>query len=294
VGQGDAAVIELPDGRTILIDGGAAYETLDMGRAVVGPFLWDRGITHLDHVIGTHPQLDHVGGLVWTVRRFHVGRYWGNGLSREEPFYQRLQAGLNSQGLKEEVAEAGRMIIDSGPCRLRILNPPRKAEVATPIPVNVHSGAVMNNLSVVMRLDCGPHSFLFTADIEAETIARLQRTDPEFTARVIKVPHHGARSSLQAEWISRAHPETAVISVGGANSYGHPAPSVLQMYAREGIRLLRTDRQGAIQVTAKLSSPAFEVEHARAARLQSISMDSSMLTAERLNLRRLMKVWLDV
>ncbi len=136
VGQGDACVIELPDNRTVLIDGGASYDTLDMGRAVVGPFLWDQGITRLDHVIGTHPQLDHVGGLAWTVRKFQVGHYWGNGLSRDEPFYQRLRAGLDAQGVHEEIAESGQMIIDSGPCRLRILNPPAPDQVARPLSVN--------------------------------------------------------------------------------------------------------------------------------------------------------------
>ncbi|HJU05493.1 MAG TPA: DNA internalization-related competence protein ComEC/Rec2, partial [Nitrospiraceae bacterium] len=292
VGQGDATVIELPDGRTILIDGGAAYETLDMGRAVVGPFLWDRGITRLDHVIGTHPQLDHVGGLAWTVRKFRVGRYWGNGLSREEPFYQRLQANLAVEGLHEEVAEAGRLIIDSGPCRLRVLNPPDGRQAA-PSPIHAHSGAMMNNLSVVTRLDCGLHSFLFPADIEAETIARLQKSDPQFTARVIKVPHHGARSSLHTEWISRAHPEAAVISVGRANAYGHPAPAVLHTYEGEGIRVFRTDRQGAIQITARLSSSALEIEYARAARLQPIGLDAAIPAAEMLNLRKLMKAWLE-
>jgi beta-lactamase superfamily II metal-dependent hydrolase len=78
----------LPDGTTLLIDGGATYETLDLGRAVLAPFLWDRGITHLDPVIGTHPQLDHIGGLAWTVQQFGVGRYWNNGMRREEAFYQ--------------------------------------------------------------------------------------------------------------------------------------------------------------------------------------------------------------
>ncbi len=292
VGQGDACVIELPDNQTVLIDAGASYDTLDMGRAVVGPFLWDQGITRLDHVIGTHPQLDHVGGLAWTVRKFQVGHYWGNGLSRDEPFYQRLQAGLDAQGVHEEIAESGQMIIDSGPCRLRTLNPPGRDRVARPLSVNGHSGTVLNNLSIVTRLDCGPHSFLFTADIEVDAIARLQNTDPGFNARVIKVPHHGALSSLQEEWISRAHPEAAVISVGRTNPYGHPAPPVLQAYEGEHRRVFRTDRQGAIQIAAKLSSPAMDVRAGRDALVQPVRIGPDMLTAETHNLRRLWRQWM--
>ena len=76
VGQGDATVIELPDRQTILIDGGAAYSRWDMGRMAVGPFLWDQGIRHIDHVVATHPQLDHVGGLAWVLNHFQVGHFW--------------------------------------------------------------------------------------------------------------------------------------------------------------------------------------------------------------------------
>ena len=92
VGQGDSAVIELPDGQTVLIDGGARYERFDMGRGVVAPFLWNRGITHLDHVIGTHDQLDHVGGLIWVLRHIPVGQYWANGVDRAEQFSIDLDA----------------------------------------------------------------------------------------------------------------------------------------------------------------------------------------------------------
>ena len=89
------------------------------------------------------------------------------------------------------------------------------------LPVNVRSGTTINNLSVVTRLDCGPHSFLFTGDIEGGVITRLH-ADPWLTARIVKVPHHGARSSLHTDWVGHSHPDIAVISVGRTNFYGHP------------------------------------------------------------------------
>src|SRR5207237_8104047 len=122
VGQGDASVLELPDGQTVLIDGGAAYDTLDMGRTVVAPYLWDRGIRRLDHVIATHPQLDHVGGLPWILRSFEIGQYWDNGIARHEPVYERLRVTLQIVGQKQRTAGEGQGRFDSQPRRMRHLN----------------------------------------------------------------------------------------------------------------------------------------------------------------------------
>lgn len=292
VGQGDACLIELPDRQTILIDGGATYETLDIGRAVIAPYLWDRGISHIDHVIGTHPQLDHIGGLAWTVKQFEVGRYWHNGMGRDEVFYARLQDELHSRRVPEDVAEEGQMVVDTGPCRLRVLNPP-EAGATTLKSGKVNNGSRLNNRSIVTRLDCGPHSFLFTADIETSTIARLQH-DPWFSGRVVKVPHHGGRSSLHEGWIAGAPPEVAVISVGRANSYGHPTAPVLDAYRRQGSRILRTDRNGAIQIVAKLSSSDLMIRSARGDLIQPVAFGWAMPAAEQDNLLKLWNRWMDI
>jgi len=292
VGQGDASVIELPDGQTVLIDAGAAYDTLDMGRTVVGPYLWDSGIRRLDHVIGTHPQLDHVGGLPWVLRSFEIGQYWGNGVARDEPFYERLRETMQERGLIERRAGEGQAIFDSGRCRLNILNPPARHSLEESLTWNVRSGSLLNNLSIVTRLDCGPHSFLFTADIEAEAIARLSKANRAVRTRVLKVPHHGARSSLDPSWIEQMGAEAAIISVGSRNAYGHPAAVVLAAYEKEGVRLWRTDKQGAIQVIAKLSSAAFEIMTARDRLPHPVRVDPSLLVSERLNLARLWSQWM--
>jgi competence protein ComEC len=292
VGQGDACLIELPDRQTILIDGGATYETLDIGRAVIAPYLWDRGISHIDHVIGTHPQLDHIGGLAWTVKQFDVGRYWHNGMGRDEVFYARLQEELHARRVPEDVAEEGQMVVDTGPCRLRVLNPPEAGATALKSG-KVNNGSRLNNRSIVTRLDCGPHSFLFTADIETSTIARLQH-DPWFSGRVVKVPHHGGRSSLHEGWIAGAPPEVAVISVGRANSYGHPTAPVLDAYRRQGSRILRTDRNGAIQIVAKLSSSDLMIRSARGDLIQPVAFGWAMPAAEQDNLLKLWNRWMDI
>lgn len=194
VGQGDATVIELPDGKTILIDAGARHDTLDMGRSVVGPFLWNQGIFRLDHVIATHPQLDHIGGLPAVLRHFPVGHFWSNGQTRQELFYHELQQALRRQSLAESVALEGKTIIETSTCRLSVLNPAmgRQAQALT----RADSGSASNNQSIVTRLACGPYSFLFAADAESPALARLTTVDASANVRVLKVPHHGARSSL--------------------------------------------------------------------------------------------------
>lgn len=294
VGQGDACVLELPDGQTVLIDGGARYDTLDMGRAVVGPYLWERGITRLDHVIATHPQLDHVGGLVWILRSFDVGRYWSNGVARDEPFYRQLQDMLRARGLTEERAAEGRLVIESGPCRLGVLNPPAGLDepARSGVAAGASSGSLLNDRSIVTRLECGAHSLLFTADVETGALARLHQHGVMLDATVIKVPHHGAASSLYEPWIAGLKGNRAIISVGRYNAYGHPAAAVVAAYERAGIRLLRTDLDGAVWLTGRLSEPELRIRIAREHVLHPVPIGRKWLSVELPNWERLVRNWI--
>ena len=250
VGQGDATVLELPGGQTVLIDAGGAFERWDAGQSIVGPYLWDRGIRRIDHVIATHPQLDHVGGLLWIMKKFEVGHYWTNGVIRDAPFYQRLQDVIREARIQEQVIEKGQEIVASPFCRLSSLNPtvPRVASE------RVISGADLNNLSIVTRLDCGPHSFLFTADVERDALERLRHDPMMQDVHVVKIPHHGAKSSFYEPWIKEVGAEVAVASAGKKNRYGHPALNVLDAYERQNMAVFRTDVDGAIWITANLAS----------------------------------------
>lgn len=289
VGQGDACVIELPDGETVLIDGGARYESLDMGRAVVGPYLWERGIRHLDHVIATHPQLDHIGGLAWVIRTFTVGQYWSNGVTREEVFDRRLREMLKARGLIEARAEEGREIIGNGSCQLVVLNPPLGSGQGKPErrSASAPSGRTLNNLSVVTRLTCGPHTFAFTADVEADALARLYQRGLLSGATVVKIPHHGAASSLYKPWITHAGAKIAVLSVGRHNAYGHPAPRVIEAYEAAGMAVLRTDRDGAIWITARLSRPELRIDTMEDFALRPVPLTANLIAEEWHNWRRI-------
>lgn len=293
VGQGDSAVVELPNGEVVLIDAGATYERFDMGRGVVAPYLWNRGIRTVDHAIGTHLQLDHVGGLAWVVGHVTVKQFWGSGETREEGFAQRLRLALNQRGLTEQAVREGQVIAEGGGCRLHALNPSGNTEVEGPLRALQKSGTRLNNQSIVVHLGCGPHSVLFTADVEREGLAQMARVKPRGSVDVLKVPHHGALSSQHREWLASVDPTFAVISVGRHNPYGHPAPAVLESYVAEGARVFRTDRDGAVWVTGQLSSRTLHMHRMSDIRLRPTVQDVCLWACERANWERVWQQWSD-
>lgn len=293
VGQGDSAVVELPEGQVVLIDGGATYERFDMGRGVVAPFLWNRGIRVIDQVIGTHPQLDHVGGLAWVVRHFRVKSYWGSGGVRDELFYRRLQHALTTRGLQEQVAREGQEILSSGFCRMVALNPPEDAQFNVEQRDSNASGHMLNNRSVVTRLTCGIHTMLFAADVERDGLSRMARASSHGPIEVLKVPHHGAMSSLNRDWLALLHPRYAVFSAGRHNRYGHPAAAVLEAYRSEGSTVLRTDRDGGVWFTGAVSDPMLHVHRTRELLPQPTSVASCLWDCEQANWVRVWKRWRD-
>jgi competence protein ComEC len=289
VSQGDSAVLELPDGQVVLIDGGGSYERFDMGRGIVAPYLWNRGIRTIQYVIGTHPQLDHVGGLAYILRHFAVQHYWGTGDVRDEPFYQRLQDALAGRELSEHVARQHQDVVTIGKCRLEVLNPPEGTEQQGG--GGRRQGHRLNNRSIVTALTCGPHTVLFTADVEAEALMRMSLEHATAPVDLVKVPHHGAASSFQVDWLERVSPQYAVISVGRHNAYGHPASGVLQAYTDRGISIYRTDRDGGVWVTGTCSRPGLEIHRTSEQLPQRIPFPGCLWSCERSNWERLLSRW---
>ena len=291
VSQGDSAVLELPDGEVVLIDGGGSYERFDMGRGVVAPYLWNRGIRTVDYVIATHPQLDHVGGLAYVLAHFSVRHYWGTGDVREEPFYQRLQGVLEERGLREHLARERQDVVTVGKCLIEVLNP---SDVIEHQPIRGRrrqQGHALNNRSIVTALTCGSHRLLFTADVEAEALIRMSREHTSESVDLVKVPHHGAASSYQREWLEAVKPRYAVISVGRHNAYGHPAPAVVQAYADRGIATYRTDRDGGVWATGSCSEPDLVIHVTREQQPQRVPFSDCPWSCERSNWERLIRRW---
>ena len=171
VGQGDSAALQLPDGKTVLIDGGKRYERFDMGRGVIVPFLLNQGIRRLDHIIATHPQQDHVGGLPWMIRHLEVGDFWHTSIDRPEPLFEELRQAVKARNIHDHVAIRGAELTQGDFCRMTVLNP-----IGTPSGRSTlasSSGTFLNNASVVTQLFCGRHTILFAADIETEGLHHL-------------------------------------------------------------------------------------------------------------------------
>jgi competence protein ComEC len=246
VGQGDAAVITFPSGPSMVIDGGPQYGTYDTGRAVVAPYLWDHGIRRIDYLVASHPQADHIGGQIALLRLFPVGDVWHNGVHRGgmvAGLWQQAAASGSDQMTEIRAAETP---IRIGQVRIDLLHP---SEAFVPlVPDDVEpSGHGLNDSAIVMRVGLGEHRFLFTGDIERPAEAELLRVEADrLPATVLKVPHHGSRTSSTPEFLESVHPSQAVISVGAYNPYHHPSPPVLEAYEARGIDLLRTDQSGQV------------------------------------------------
>jgi competence protein ComEC len=153
------------------------------------------------------------------------------------------------------------------------------------------SGEQLNNLSVVLSVSCGPHSILLPADAEVEALERMAHDPAVQAATLVKIPHHGAKSSFSAGWINQLTAQVAVVSAGQRNRYGHPIPAVLEEYEKNGIEVYRTDRDGAILITQNLDSMETTIQTTRDQVLSVVSKEGNVLQQEIRNLRRLGRKW---
>lgn len=232
VGQGEAILIEDAGRHRILVDGGPSAGAIEaaLGRRL--PF-YDRRI---DLVVLTHPQADHLGGLPAVMERYRVGAVIAPPSSADSEPYRAWEAAVANSGVPRITARRGERIPLAGGGMLTVLAPgPWQPPSA------------VNEGSVVLRLQYGGVSFLLTGDMGEEEEQRLLEAGTDLQAQVLKVGHHGSRTSTSAPFLQRVRPMVGVISVGATNPFGHPAPEVLERL--RGDLVLRTDLQGDITLT---------------------------------------------
>jgi len=240
VGQGDAIFIELPDGRRVLLDGGPGGERrLDVGERVVAPFLWNRAVARLDVVAMSHSDPDHAGGLSAVLRRFRVREFWDNGIWHGESaeLYGLVE---RSAAIRRSLRRGERIWLGSGV--VTVMNPTRGFLQGSPR----GPASDENNNSLVLRLDWGLVSVLLSGDLEQEGELALLAAGLPLRHLILKVAHHGSRYSTTEEFLRAAQPRLAVVSVGARNPFRHPAADTLARLERAGVRLYRTDRDGAV------------------------------------------------
>ena len=242
VGQGDAILIEAPNGRTMLIDaGGTPYwkeSNYDPGEAVVVPLIKSKNIKKLDYVIQTHSDGDHIGGMAAVVLKIPVGVVFENGFKADTPEFTELHNIINYNHLVSSILVQG-MRIDLDPSvKIDVLSPPKNDYFEE-----------NNSNSIVIRMQYGEVSFLFPGDIKYDRESAILRDyGDKVQSTILKVSHHGSATSTSEEFLSYVSPEIAVIQVGSANGFGHPSVDVLQKLRAEGIDIFRTDRMGNIEI----------------------------------------------
>lgn len=232
VGQGDASLVEVPGGTQILTDGGPGRIALSrLGRTL--PF-WDRSI---DLLILTHPHADHLDGLLEIARRYKIGMVIESGVEHSIPEYLEWRELLQEKKIPVVYAHVGQKI-SSGEAKIDILTPLESFEGVSR--KNPHDA------TVVTRLLYGKNSFLFMGDAEKPIEYQLTRSTTKLDSDVLKVGHHGSKTSSSPEFLDRVSPEIAVIQVGRKNRYGHPYQEILDRLTARGATILRNDLDGNI------------------------------------------------
>ena len=254
VGQGDSILLVFPDGKRMLIDGGGipafGHQTrsqLDVGEDVVAPYLWERGMRTVDVVALSHAHDDHIGGLPALVADFHPRELW-TGATPDSAGWRKLQAEAARDGVKVVPLDAPRQIVFGG----------TTIDILAPLSDYIPNDTPKNNDSLVLRIRYGSRSFLLTGDVEKPIEYRMLDENEVQPVDVLKVAHHGSRTSSTQSFLDAANPAIALISVGADNSYGHPNRDVLARLGDRHTEVLRTDRNGLI--TVRTDGKRLEVE----------------------------------
>ena len=245
VGQGSSTLLELPGGYCILADGGGFYDNsvFDLGARVIAPLLWRKKIKTVETLILSHPNSDHLNGLIYIARHFNVKNVWANGEKRNTVGYKKFM-----QTIKEEKIDMPKF---KDMLRTRKINGvmfnilyPKRDFIDRR---KKEKWRNTNNNSMVIKADFGKFSFLIPGDITKKSERELvSMAGGKLTSTVLVAPHHGSVSSSTGLFLDKVDPEYIIISSGWKNRFHFPHPSVLKRYASLGCKIFRTDMNGAI------------------------------------------------
>jgi len=263
VGQGDAALVTMPDGTTVLVDGGGkpSFENSrpststmkneddnaepierdrrGVGEAVVSEYLWWRGLDRVDYIVVTHADADHIDGLNDIVRNFKTRSALVAREPLKDPEYARFASTLQRTGVPRQLVARGDSMRFGGVIM----------DVLWPVRLGNTNAPSANDDSIVLRLRYGERTFLLTGDIERKAETTLSSSPIELKCDVVKVAHHGSRSSSIDDFVNATRPALAVISVGLFSAYGHPHRDVIDRWRTNGAEVMTTGASGMISVS---------------------------------------------
>ena len=223
----------------MLVDGGTGEP--DTGRNAVAPYLWSQGIRGIDYLVSTHSHPDHYGGLIYIMNNFRIGEIWLNGRTTDEP--REFVSKMEEKKIPGRVLRRGD-VFQTDRFRIYALHPYDEF-----ISDSSRGGfSNENSASLVLKIESGGASILLTGDIENEAEDSLLPLGKWLASDIIKVPHHGGRTSSSPAFLKAVNPQIAVVSVGNNNIYHHPHKEVIERYERAGVKLYRTDLDGAVTI----------------------------------------------
>ena len=255
VGQANSALVEFPMGKKMLIDGGGfPRDHFDVGRMVVAPYLWHSKIRHIDYLVLSHPQADHMNGLRFIARSFHPKEFWYNGDTVEKTAFKELMGIIESKKIKKCLPAdlAGGREINGV-----------KVDLLHPLPhthskEHVDRGTRLNNNSLVLKISYEGVSFLFPGDLEYQgEKVLISNAGPVLKSDIMLSPHHGSKNSSSEEFLRAVHPRVCVISSGEGNFFNFPHQQTLKRLRDIGCKVIRIDQTGAVQ--CRVGDDKFEI-----------------------------------
>lgn len=252
VGQGDSALITFPNGETWLVDAGGKFDyrknedaepfepdSRGIGEMVVSEVLWAKGYSHIDHILVTHADADHIEGMNDVAKNFSIGSAIFARTPSDDPDFAALASVLQRRRIPVDIVARGDRF-DVGGATVEVLYPKRIDDANAPSD---------NNNSVVLRIVYGSRAFLLTGDIERQAESELLMNGGTLAADVVKVAHHGSRTSSTSEFVAATHAQFAVISVGRHSPFGHPHPDVVERWLGSGAQVATTGENGMITIS---------------------------------------------
>jgi competence protein ComEC len=237
VGQGDAILLSLDDGRRYLVDGGGLYsETFDVGERLLAPALGRLGVRSLEAVILTHDDLDHRQGLRHILECFPVKAFWSS--ASPEAIHPSLKSVIERRKIPAVQLQQGWTVLGPPDTSLSIYSPGRRENS-------------LNDNSLALYARWGDDGVLLTGDLEEAGVPALLAADPPQPVTLLKLPHHGSRKSSPELLLDRFGPKIAFVSAGADNSHHLPHQSVLDELRQRGIPIHRTDLQGSLQFSTE-------------------------------------------
>lgn len=240
VGQAESMLLKLPDGSTLLVDGGGYLHENgnDFGQRLLAPALGALHAERIDTMIATHNHPDHSGGLPFVIQNFPIGQFWsGPDVSTE------VQRELLNRAVPQRTITAGDVLALPGPLAITVLSPAGSDKVQAD-----SDESNVNEQSLVFRLSYGTFSMIFCADAGFEAEQRMLAGRYDLKSTVLKVGHHGSRYSTSEAFLERVSPQLALISAGAGNRFGLPSTRTVDLLRSKKVPLYRTDRDGTIEL----------------------------------------------